>query len=274
MVVIRLVTLAVVGVAVLPGLNLALRLAGELNAVDTAGVLNHRERDQDRRGSSAVADQRHLFEALFLESCRNFAALCCDQSSVGAHGNLYVRRTQLERYIDTAYLAAFQENIIGYESLETWLRCGEAILASRQVQEFKVSVFIGGNFAIGVCGLMNDADLSTHDYRATLVGGGASYSRNCQLGPQRCARDERGQEQSTESRNWHIDLPIGNLIDAIRGGAVRQGLGSTLPMDMQNAYNYPWFSRIASVNVTASNFGRLNLSPNSDVVLRQNLMRQ
>jgi hypothetical protein len=35
-------------------------------------------------------------------------------------------------------------------------------------------------------------------------------------------------------------------------------------MDMQNAYNYPWFSRIASVNVTASNFGRLNLSPNSE----------
>jgi hypothetical protein len=34
--------------------------------------------------------------------------------------------------------------------------------------------------------------------------------------------------------------------------------------DAQNAYNYPWFSRIGSVAVTASNFGLLNPSPNSE----------
>jgi len=34
--------------------------------------------------------------------------------------------------------------------------------------------------------------------------------------------------------------------------------------DAQNAYNYPWFSRIGSVNVTQSTFGLLNPSPNSE----------
>ena len=35
-------------------------------------------------------------------------------------------------------------------------------------------------------------------------------------------------------------------------------------VDAQNAYNYPWFSRIQSVDVTNSRFGTLNPSPRTE----------
>ena len=34
--------------------------------------------------------------------------------------------------------------------------------------------------------------------------------------------------------------------------------------DAQNAYNYPWFSRMQSVDVTNSRFGVLNPSPRTE----------
>jgi hypothetical protein len=37
-----------------------------------------------------------------------------------------------------------------------------------------------------------------------------------------------------------------------------------LRCDAQNAYNYPWFSRMQSVDVTNSQFGILNPSPRTE----------
>lgn len=104
----------------------------------------------------------------------DLAALGGDNGRVGAHGNFHVRRAQLKRDVDAAHLAAFEDDIIGHESLEARAGSRQTILASRQVHQLKVAVFIGGDFAAEICALMNHSDLGIDNHRAGLVGGRAS----------------------------------------------------------------------------------------------------
>jgi hypothetical protein len=56
----------------------------------------------------------------------------------------------------------------------------------------------------------------------------------------------------------------GGEVSIQKNFALTERVRLQLRADAQNAYNYPWFSRIGSVNVTQSNFGLLNPSPNSE----------
>ena len=94
-------------------------------------------------GSAAIADQRHLLEALLFELLLDLAALGGDDGRVGAHADFDVGGAEFEGDVDTAHLAALENDVVGHKCLEAGMGGAQFVAAAGQVQDFEVAIFVG-----------------------------------------------------------------------------------------------------------------------------------